>query len=287
MIDKSDYRNTVIPDELEDVVNNAISEGKRLQKKNKVINIFSKMGGAAAVFIVVFIVALNISPSVAYAAYQIPVIRDLCRIVSFREYHFEDDIKYIDVKIPKIENTGKSDLEKRVNLEIQKKIDDCIAENEEVAKDYYNAFIETGGKPEDFTPVGITVDYDIKCINEKYASFVISQYETAFNAYNHEFYYNIDLESGRVLTLKDLYGNDYKEITAKSIENTISDWTDEQREMLFEDISFVDLIDENTDFYINQNDDIVVVFGRYEIANGAAGTLEFTIQTALTGEEDS
>lgn len=281
MIDKSDYRNTVIPDELEDVVNNAISEGKRLQKKNKVINIFSKMGGAAAVFIVVFIVALNISPSVAYAAYQIPVIGDLCRIVSFREYHFEDDIKYIDVKIPKIENTGKSDLEKRVNLEIQKKIDDCIAENEEVAKDYYEAFIETGGKPEDFIPVSITVDYDIKCISEKYASFVISQYETAFNAYNHEFYYNIDLESGRILTLKDLYGNDYKEITAKSIENTISNWTDEQKEMLFEDVSFVDLIDENTDFYINQSNEIVAVFGRYEIANGAAGTLEFTIQPAL------
>lgn len=281
MIDKSDYRNTVIPDELEDVVNNAISEGKRLQKKNKVINIFSKMGGAAAVFIVVFIVALNISPSVAYAAYQIPVIGDLCRIVSFREYHFEGDIKYIDVKIPKIENTGKSDLEKRVNLEIQKKIDDCIAENEEVAKDYYEAFIETGGKPEDFIPVGITVDYDIKCISEKYASFVISQYETAFNAYNHEFYYNIDLESGRILTLKDLYGNDYKEITAKSIENTISNWTDEQKEMLFEDVSFVDLIDENTDFYINQSNEIVAVFGRYEIANGAAGTLEFTIQPAL------
>lgn len=278
MIDKSDYRNIDIPDELDAVVNGAILEGKRLNRNNRVISVFKKIGVTAAVFVVSFIALLNVSPTVAHAMYQIPVIGDLCRIVTFREYHFEDDIKYIDAKIPQIENTGKSDLEKRVNLEIQKKINNCITENEEVAKDYYEAFIETGGKPEDFIPVGIMVDYDIKCINEKYASFVISQYETAFKAYNHEFYYNLDLESGRNFTLKDWYGNDYKEIVAESIENTIAGWTDEQKEMLWDDIAIIDLITENTDFYINQDNQIVVVFAQYEAAYGSAGKLEFTIR---------
>ena len=140
------------------------------------------------------------------------------------------------------------------------------------------AIIETGGKPEEFIPIGITVDYDIKCIKEKYVSFVISQYETAFNAYNHEIYYNIDLESERIFTLKDWYGNDYKEIVSESIESTISGWTDEQKELLWDDISIIDLISENTDFYINQNNQVVVVFERYEAACGAAGSLEFTIE---------
>lgn len=278
MIDKSDYRNIEIPSELDAVVESAILDGKRLRKNYRVINIFKKIGATAAVFVVSFIALLNVSPTVAYAAYQIPVIGDLCRIATFREYHFENDIKYIDAKIPQIENMGKSDLEKEINHEIQKKINDCITENEEVAKAYYEAFIETGGKPEDFIPVGITVDYDIKCINEKYASFVISQYQTAFNAYNHAFYYNLDLESGRNLTLKDWYGNDYKEIVSESIENTIAGWTDEQKEMLWKDISIIDLISENTDFYINQDNQIVVVFARYEAACGAAGALEFIIQ---------
>lgn len=281
MIDKSDYRNIDIPNELDAVVNGAILEGKRLNRNNRIISVFKKIGATAAVFAVSFIALLNVSPTVAHAAYQIPVIGDLCRIVTFREYHFEDDIKYIDAKIPQIENTGKSDLEKRVNFEIQKKINDCIAENEEVARGYYEAFIETGGKPEDFIPVGITVDYDIKCINEKYVSFVISQYETAFKAYNHEFYYNLDLESGRNLTLKDWYGNDYKKIVAESIENTIAGWTNEQKEVLWDDIAIIDLISENTDFYINQDNQIVVVFAQYEAAYGAAGTLEFTIRSAV------
>lgn len=281
MMDKSAYKNIEIPDALDTVVNEAVAEGKRLNRQNNRFHILKEIGAAAAVFAVSFIVLLNISPTVALAAYKMPVLGELCRIVTFREYHFEDAIKYIDAKIPKIENTGKSDLEKRVNLEIQKKINDCIAENEAVAKGYYEAFIETGGKPEDFIPVGITVDYDIKCINENYASFVISQYETAFQAYNHEFYYNLDLESGKHLTLKDWYGNDYKKIVAESIENTIAGWTNEQKEMLWEDIAIIDLISENTDFYINPDNRIVVVFAQYEAAYGAAGTLEFTICPAV------
>ena len=149
-----------------------------------------------------------------------------------------------------------------------------------MAKEYYEAFIETGGKPEDFIPIGITVEYDVKCINDRYASFVISQYETAFNAYNHEIYYNIDLERGRILTLKDWFGNDYRNIVSESIENVINSWSDEQKKILWDDLSVIDLISENTDFYINQDGRIVVVFPKYEAAYGAAGALEFTIQPA-------
>ena len=281
MIDKSNYRAIEIPDELDDVVASAIAEGKNWHRKNKVIHIFKSSGIVAAALMICCVTLLNVSPVFAKAAYEIPVIGDLCRVFTFREYHLGDNVKYIDAKIPQIENTGKSDLEKRVNLEIQKKINECIKENEAVAEDYYEAFIQTGGAPEDFIPVGITVDYEIKCLNEKYASFVISQYETAFQAYNHEFYYNMNLENGRILTLRDWYGNDYRRIVAESIENTIAGWSDEQKEILWDDLSVIDLISENTDFYINEDNQIVVVFGQYEVAYGAAGTLEFTIQPAI------
>lgn len=280
MMDKPKRSHIEIPEELDSVVRTAISEGRTLRRRKKIIGILKKTGAVAAALLICVISLLNLSPAFAKAAYRVPVLGELCRIVTFSEYHFEDKIKYIDAKIPQIENTGKSDLEKRVNLEIRKAINECIAENEEAAKEYYKAFVETGGKPEDFIPIGITVDYTIKCINEQYVSFVVSQYETAFSAYNHELYYNIDLEDGKMLTLKDWYGNDYKQIVAGSIENTIANWSAEQKEMLWEDLSVIDLISENTDFYINQENQIVVVFSRYEAAYGAAGALEFTIQTA-------
>lgn len=278
MMDKSDYRNIEIPGELAAVVSSAISEGKRSRKRSRARLLFKKAGTAAAVLAVSFIALLNLSPAAAHAAYQIPVIGELCRVVTFRTYHFSDAVNYIDVKIPQIENTKKSALEKRVNLEIRKRISDCIAENKAAAKGYYEAFLETGGEPEAFIPVGITVDYEIKCISERYASFVISQYETAFHAYNHEIYYNLDLESGRNLTLKDWYGKDYQKIVAERIEAAIAAWPDERKEMLWDEHSMIDLISEETDFYINQDQQVVVVFPRYEAAYGAAGTLAFTIE---------
>ena len=172
---------------------------------------------------------------------------------------------------------GKTNLEKRVNLEIQKKIYDCILESETIARDYYEAFVETGGSPEDFHPMGITVDYAVKSITQEHASFVIWKCESFFRAYEQWYYYNIDLQSGRILSLKDWFGNDYRQIVARSVEKTIAGWEEERRSALWEDIALEDLISENTDFYTNEENQVVVVFPRYSIACGAAGRLEFVI----------
>ena len=48
--------------------------------------------------------------------------------------------------------------------------------------------------------------------------------------------------------------------------------------MLWDDLSVIDLISENTDFYLNQDGRVVVVIGQYEAAYGAAGRLEFIIE---------
>lgn len=275
MIDKSLYRQTEIPQELDTVVRSAIWQGKLAGKRRIRLR---RIGAAAAALGVCMVLLLNFSPTVARAVAQVPVLGDLCRIVTFREYHQVNEIRYLDARIPQMENWGRSDLEKRVNLEIQKKISECIAENEAIAQDYYDAFLQTGGKPEDFVPLGITVDYEVKSITGTYASFVIWQYESAFHAYNQEYYYNIDLESGRNLSLKDWLGEDYEIIAADSIEKTIAGWEDSQKALLWPDVDYRDLISENTNFYINENQQAVVVFPRYTLACGAAGQLEFVIQ---------
>lgn len=275
-MDKSQYQQIKIPKELPLVVQDAIKEGMSRKKEKKAV-LLKKMVSTAAVVFLCFIVLLNLSPGIASAAYQVPVLGNLCRIFTFHEEQHEDSIKYIDVKIPNIDNTGKTELEKRVNLEIQKLVNDFVTESEARAKEYYNAFVATGGNPEDFTPVGIVVDYEVKRISEKYVSFVISSYETNFSAYYTQYYYNIDMETGRILTLKDWFGNDYQMVVAGSIEQNIAGWDEQKKELLWDDLCILDLISENTDFYINEQDEVVVVFEKYDIAVGAAGALEFTI----------
>lgn len=279
MIDRRGYDSIEIPDNLDEVVRGAIAEGMARRRRNRAVGLLKKAGSIAAVFFLCVITALNLSPAFAAAACEIPVVGDLCRVFLFREYHMEDEIKDIDAKIPQIENTGKTELEERVNREIQKVIHDCLTASEERAKEYYDAFVETGGDPEDFIPVGITIDYEIKYTSQECVSFVVSQHETRFDAYNCDLYYNIDLDSGEVITLKDWFGPDYRQIVAESIESTIAGWSEEQRSILWEDLSIIDLISEDTDFYFNQDGQIVVVIGKYEAAYGAAGELEFTIET--------
>ena len=275
MIDKTKYNNIEIPDDLNSVVKSAIDEGMHRGKKRHMIRRFTSV---AAIFFVCIILFLNISPVFAETMYKIPVLGNLCRVFTFREYHTESDIINVDVKIPQIEDNDKSDLDERVNLEIQKVVKECLDRSEERAKEYYDAFIATGGNPEDYIPVEITVDYEVKYISEEYASFVVYQYEDRFNAYNYSFYYNLDLETGKNVTLRDLYGTNYREIVAGSIEETIEGWNDEQKSMLWEDLSFSDLISEDTKFYLNENGEVVVVFEKYQIAVGTAGELEFVIE---------
>lgn len=277
MIDRSKYKMIEIPEELDSVIRGAIDEGIHGRGQGSALR---KAATFAAALVFCFVSLLNLSPVFAKAVYNLPVFGELCRVLTFREYHFEDEIKYIDVEIPEIANTGKTELEKRVNLEIRKIAADYLRDSEARAKEYYEAFVETGGNPEDFVPVGITIDYEIKSVSPNYASFVLSEYETKFGAYTSHVYYNIDLESGRVLTLKDWFGNDYRRIVADSISNTIAGWDDRQRELLWDDLSVIDLINENTDFYLNESGEIVVVFEKYEAACGSAGALEFVIRDA-------
>lgn len=275
-MNKNKYDELEIPKELSSVINNAIETGLKEEHMSYVI--YKRIFCVVAVVLITFVLPLNIVPSYAKAVQQIPIIKEIAKIFTFREYHFEDEIKYVDVKIPEFVYDGKSDLEKRVNQEISKIINEEVKNAETHAKEYYDAFIATGGDPDEFTPIGINIDYDIKNITEDITSFVITKSETFSSAYFVEYFYNIDMESGRYLTLKDWFGNDYKKKVVKSIEKTISSWSKEQKNLLFDDVDIEDLINENTNFYINKQNKVVVVFEKYEVAAGAAGRLEFLIE---------
>lgn len=272
---KSKYDEIEIPQELSSVVYDAIETG--LKSKPKKYNIINRVGLIAAGLIAIFIIPLNLNQAYAETLSQIPIIGDLSKLFTFREYQFEDEIQYVDVKIPQFSNEGKTDLEKRVNEEIVKTINEEVENSKQRAKEYYDAFIETGGKPEEFMKREIEVNYEIKCVSDKYVSFIINKWETWANAYCQQYFYNLDIETGRELTLKDLLGNDYKEIIMKSINNTIANWNEEQKFYLFDEVNIEDLINENTKFYLNDQKQVVIVFGKYEIAAGAAGIIEFPI----------
>lgn len=264
-----------IPEHLDYAVRRAM---RREQAKTRFVRVLKYVTSAVAVLVITTVTLLNVSPVFAKAAQEVPVLGDLCRIFTFRHDDVRDEIKVINVTVPQIENTGNSELENRMNLEISRMIAREVDAATVHAQEYYDAFITTGGKPEEYMAPETIIDYEIKYISKDIMSFQIYKFESMASAYQTNRYYNIDIETGKELTLRDLLGENYQKIVYEQINAQLAELDAYTKSMLFPEVDVEALIDENRKFYFSTDgSSLVVVFEKYEIAAGAAGQLEFTI----------
>ena len=272
------YRAQETPEELSLAVRAAIREGDRLRKHRRVLR---RSLATALASCACFVLLVNGSPTFAQAVYDVPLLGSLARIFTVTEFTVNDDEHVIDVRLPALENTGYTDLEQQINQEISTRVQAVIDEAEQRAQETKEAYVSTGGDPDDYIPVIIDVDYEVKCRTEHYLSFVIQKTETRASAYTEFYTYNIDLETGRELTLRDLLGPNWMETVNAQVEAQIAErskdpdnvyWTAEEGG--FQGIS------EDQPFYLNQEERPVVVFEKYELGPGSMGSQEFVIQPA-------
>ena len=124
------------------------------------------------------------------------------------------------------------------------------------------------------------MDYEIKCQNERCLSFILTKTETIASAYTEIYCYNIDLETGKELTLQDVLGPGYREIANAAVRTEIDRRIREEGAGYFDGTDGVEGFQSVTDgqlFYINGAGNPVVLFEKYEIAPGYMGTQEFEI----------
>ena len=273
---KDAYESIVIPDELEIEVHKAMQRSRR---GNEPPHLFWRYAVCAAASIcLAFIVSLNALPVFAQELYDIPVLGSMARIFTWNRFEEADEASYVRVEIPALSDTGNDDLEQRINYEVALKIDRVVNEAKSRARDYYDAYIATGGKKEDFRPIEIVVEYEVKCNNGEWVSFVITEYETHASFYSESYYYNMDLDTGVELSLANLLGENYIEKANQAVREGIA-----QREaadpdaMFFHDELGFQTITPDQNFYINEAGHPVVVFNKYDIAPGYMGSQEFEI----------
>ncbi len=217
--------------------------------------------------------------------YEVPVLGNIARVFTFREFVIDDKDSYIEVRMPALETKGNTELEQRINYEIREKIDGILKEQEQRAEEYYRAFIETGGKEEDFHKVLVNIDYKVTCSNEDIVSFYITKSETLASAYQEQFYYNIDLKTGKDISLSDMLGPGYMEIANRSVKQQIEQRMAEDENMMYfgygDDTDMLagrfESIDPDQEFYINSQGHVVIAFEKYAIAPGYMGIQEFEI----------
>ena len=121
---KEEYDNTPIPAELSDRVRQGIQEGRAHYRARRA-RTFRRWASAAACFCAV-LAGLNLSPTIARAAAEVPVLGGLFQVLTFVDYNRTEDGIHYDVSVPQVE--AESDLAQTVNAMIQEKLDATLAE---------------------------------------------------------------------------------------------------------------------------------------------------------------
>lgn len=277
---KNDYEQIPIPEELADRVQAGIRQGKAAHRRSVGARRAWRSVGTVAACFALLLGGLNLSPTFAAAAADVPVLGGVFQVLTVRSYETTQGQTNYQVSVPEIE--ADSDLADKVNAEIQERVDQHLAETKELFAEYKEAFLATGGTEEEWEQrqMDVIVDYEIKSQTSTTVSFVVDLFQGSFNAYNQQYFYNLDLENDRDITLKDLLGEDWVNICNTAIQAQIDASVGEDGFTYFfpADQGGFTTVDENTSFYIRDDGVPVVVFPRYSIAAGAAGAVEFPIE---------
>lgn len=273
---REDYESTPIPQELEDRVRAGIRQGKANYRRRR----WRRYATGAAACLVVLAGALNLSPTVAAAAAEVPVLGGLFRVLTVRDFHTSENGINYDISVPGVEAEGEA--AQAVNEAIENKVLRLEEKARQDWEDYKDAFFATGGTEEEWggRTMDVIVDYEIKSQTEDRVSFVVTFAEGWVASMEEKYCYNLDLAEDRDITLADLLGENWVERCNEAVNDGIAASVDEEGFTFFftpEEGGFT-TVDQNTAFYIREDGVPVLVFPEYSIAAGAAGSPEFPVE---------
>lgn len=266
---------TEIPQELPGLVEGAIRRGaRRAARRRNAIRIASPIAAACAVFVLM----LNTVPTFAGALYDVPVLGEVCRVLTVRSYHYEDDKKNVNIEVPAIDvELGGADWAGSVNKLIEATVEAEVKQSETRAEEYYDAFIATGGTPEEYHPIGIEVDYEVYYASDEVLSFAVIKTETLASAYETFHYYNYDLKTGEELGIADIAGPDWRERALAALRELVSNPGENESYWELDDAGLEAALDE-AQFRLDSTGAPVLVFQKYSLGPGVMGRPEISLK---------
>ena len=265
-----------------------MEEAKCENRKERRNARITRITATAAALAIVFIALPNMSPTIAYAMEQMPIIGQFVKVVTFRNYEYEDEQHKAELDIPEIVidepvqdeqlQSVLEDTTNEINAEIQKL-------SEELLDEFVNHMREEMGYKE------LIVKSEVVATTQEYFTLKLSCYQGEASGYERDYFYTIDLISGKRLQLQDIFkeGADYITPISENIkeqmqsqmakdENVLYWLADEMEELNFSGIT------EETNFYINEDDDVVISFNEGDVAPMYMGNVEFEIPAEVLQE---
>lgn len=123
-------------------------------------------------------------------------------------------------------------------------------------------------------------NYQIMCLDEDYISMYIdiSAYRTGNLINEKRVFKNIDIKNSKIVTLKDILGENYKEKCIDVIKNKIDNLDEDLKNYLKSDYNLDKIITDKTPFFINNNHLPVISLEKNQIAIGPVGYISIVIK---------
>lgn len=309
---QEEYENMIIPEagreRLQAGIDRARMEKKRVEHARR-----RSAWTAVAAAAVVMIALPNTNIQIAHAMENIPLLGGFFRLVTVRQYNYSDENHDAEVELAQInygedagegasvgevaaapEGTaagnveGASDGQEAAVANLSEDGVEAVNQNmeatvEELIRQFEDTLSEEGYH-------GLHVTQEIVTDNERYYTVKLSVLETEASGYEHNQFYTIDKQTGNVVTLEDLFaeGSDYISAISENIKTQMQEQmaadegviyfldNDDMPEFNFQGIT------EQTNFYFNEKDELVIAFDEYEVAPGSMGAPEFVIPQEVT-----
>lgn len=268
---KKEYEHIPIPDELDNVVEQALSKRPATKKKRGAQWLLSTAAAA-----MIFTASVNVSPTLAQSLAQVPMLQPLIDVLTFTEYEMADEHYEANIVVPSI--TPASEELAAVNEQ--------FAEEGKALYEQFQQDIEAVGEGY----VGVKSGYTVYTNTDTLLSMSRYVQTTMASSAMSETFITVDKELKTVVTLPSLFKDArYIEVISSYIKEQMRTemakgeatyWIDEAAEALPVDERFTE-IDAEEGFYINADNELVIVFNEYDVAPGYMGQVAFTIPTTL------
>lgn len=215
-------------------------------------------------FICIFLLP-NISISYAKALENIPVIGDIIKVVTIRNY-YEDETHELDANIPRLE----------INTPIN---DDIESLTSKVINEFYHNLEELG----DLAHYSTRIAHEIVTNNDSWFTLKLEVNLLVGSSNTYYEYYHINKITGDVVTLNDIVDdNKFYDVVEEDLRKQMNEKMQEDENLVYwieESIIGEDFLKIPSDhnFYFDSTNNLVIPFDKYEVAPGYMGTFEFTI----------
>ncbi len=229
-------------------------------RKKRVFHPLRWTAGAAAALILLL---PNVSVSAQAAMEQIPVLGSIVRVVTLRNYFYDDGHSFASVSIPSVSQGGPGG--DAVNEAVQEYTDRLLTQFQQDIQDTGEGY------------QGLDVSYEVTCDTDTRFTLRINALQVQASGHEMVRYYHIDKTTGQMVTLSDLFpqGTDY--VTPLSQE--VLRQMEGEPDFFPEDFA---AIDPQQSFYWDDEGDLTLVFDEAEVAPASRGVVEFHIPQEVT-----